>query len=387
MKRLSFTPRSDWTSKAEALGFRFHTPDGIPYWDESAAIAFTLREIEEDIEAPSAELEEMCLAFVGEAVVSETILTSLAIPSEFWGEIHDSWQRGDRNLYGRFDFAYDGQGPAKLLEYNADTPTALFETGVFQWQWLEDQLAAGILKPGSDQFNSLHDKLVEAFRGFRDGTPYRLHLACARDSEEDWGTIAYLEECAAAAGVATQKLLIDEIGLRQSDGLFVDLDGKPIDLLFKLYPWEWMLREAFGKSVPHSPTRFIEPIWKAVLSNKGVLPHLWRMAPGHPNLLPSYFPGDEKDDLGTNYVEKPLFSREGANIRVVSSSSIAGTDGPYGAEGFIRQQGVKIPDFGGGHIVLGSWMVASAPAGLLVREDSSPITGNMARFLPHFIEP
>jgi glutathionylspermidine synthase len=36
-------------------------------------------------------------------------------------------------LYGRFDLAYRGDGPPKLLEYNADTPTALFEAAVVQW--------------------------------------------------------------------------------------------------------------------------------------------------------------------------------------------------------------------------------------------------------------
>ena len=45
-----------------------------------------------------------------------------------------SWKRRDASLYGRFDLRYDGQGPAKLLEYNADTPTSLFETAVFQWE-------------------------------------------------------------------------------------------------------------------------------------------------------------------------------------------------------------------------------------------------------------
>jgi glutathionylspermidine synthase len=386
MRRVLLAPRADWQAKAADLGFTFHTPDGEAYWDESAAFAFSLREIEEDIEAPAAELEEICLAFVGEAVVSEEILTSLSIPREFWGAIYDSWHRGQRNLYGRFDFAYDGKGPAKLLEYNADTPTALFETGVFQWQWLEDQLGAGVLASGSDQFNSVHEKLIEAFRNLRDGQNYRLHLACASGSEEDFGTITYLAECAAAAGMATQTMVMEDIGLR-SDGHFVDLANAPIDVLFKLYPWEWIMREKFGKAVIGSATQFIEPIWKAVLSNKGLLPHLWRMAPGHPNLLPAYFPGKEQTDLGASFVEKPLLSREGANIRLVKAGQSTTTEGPYGAEGFIRQQAVTIPDFGGGHVVLGAWMVASEPAGMLVREDQSPITGQSARFMPHFIEP
>ena len=387
MRRVPLPERFDWRQTAAKTGFTFHSADGEPYWDETAAIEFTLREIEEDIEAPVAELEQMCLAFVGEAINSEQILTSLAIPREFWSAIYESWNRGDRNLYGRFDFAYDGKGPAKLLEYNADTPTALFETGVFQWVWLEEQLARGVLPAGADQFNSLHERLVEAFRGFHDGRDFRLHLTCLRDTEEDRGTVAYLEECAQQAGRSTQFLYVDEIGLT-GDGRFVDLADAPIDVLFKLYPWEWMMREEFGKAVPRSRTQFIEPIWKSLLSNKGLLAHLWAMAPNHPNLLPTYFAGQEKADLGTRFVEKPLLSREGANIRLIENGQVRiGTPGPYGAEGSIRQKCVDLPDLGGGHIVLGAWVVASQPAGMLVREDKSPITGNTARFLPHFIAP
>jgi glutathionylspermidine synthase len=258
---------------------------------------------------------------------------------------------------------------------------------VFQWLWLEELMSGGALPRGADQFNSLHDKLVAAFGNFRDGRQYRLHLACARDSEEDRGTIAYLAECAEQAGMATQFLYVDEIGLTKSGG-FVDLDNAPIEMLFKLYPWEWILREDFGKAIPKAATQFIEPIWKSILSNKGLLPYLWQMAPGHPNLVPAYFPDEPAPDLGPSYVEKPLFSREGANIRLFERGrALSGNDGPYGEEGFIRQQRIPIPDFGHGHVVLGAWMVASEPAGMLVREDKSPITGNLARFIPHFIEP
>jgi glutathionylspermidine synthase len=386
MRRFALPERADWQATAERMGFVHHSADGARYWDERAAYAFTLEEIERDLEAPAAELEEVCLAFAGEAVASEPILTSLGIPRAFWGEIYDSWMRGDRNLYGRFDFAYSGKGPAKLLEYNADTPTALFETGVFQWVWLEEQMARGALPAGADQFNSLHEKLVEAFRQLKGGAAYHLHLACARDSAEDRGTVQYLRDCAQAAGLSTAFLYMDEIG-RNAGGAFVDQQNVPIATLFKLYPWEWMFAEEFGRSVIGSPTQFIEPVWKAVLSTKALLPHLWRMEPNHPNLLPAYFVGAEQADLGSRIVEKPIHSREGANIRIVEAGKvIRETDGPY-AGALIRQSLAELPDLGGGSAVLGVWMVASEPAGLLVREEESPITSNMARFMPHIIEP
>jgi glutathionylspermidine synthase len=155
--------------------------------------------------------------------------------------------------------------------------------------------------------------------------------------------------------------------------------------MFKLYPWEWMMREQFGSSLPGAPTQWVEPPWKAILSNKGILPLLWAMFPRHPNLLPAYFEDDEKaGELGSSYVRKPLYSREGANVELVAGGSVVDRDpGPYGAEGFIRQGIAPLPQFDGSYTVLGSWFAAGQPCGLSVREDASPITKNTSRFVPH----
>ncbi|HZO45211.1 MAG TPA: glutathionylspermidine synthase family protein [Xanthobacteraceae bacterium] len=384
MQRVACDERADWRGIAERTGFAFHTIDGERYWDERAYYAFTLDEIERDIEAPTAELDEMCRALVERAVADDRLLKVLKIPPAFWNWIAASWKRGDPSLYGRFDLRYDGQGPAKLLEYNADTPTAVFETAVFQWQWLEDAMARKLLPGDADQYNSLHERLIEGWRAIGKGR--LLHLAGTLRVPEDQGTLAYLQDCAHQAGLATSMLDMDTIG-RTPQGLFVDAKNVPLDLLFKLYPWEWMMREAFGAYLPGAPTQFVEPPWKAILSNKGILPLLWAMFPGHPNLLPAYFDDDEKAaELGTSYARKPLYSREGANIDlVVAGNTIDRDSGPYGGEGFVRQALAPLPQFDGNYVVLGSWIAAGQPCGLSVREDESPITKNSSRFLPHAI--
>jgi glutathionylspermidine synthase len=157
MERLRFDPRPDWDATAQALGFTWRHDDGKPYWDETAAYAFSLSEIEDGIEAPTAELHSLCLDLVEEAVQSERLMEQLDIPEAMRDYVADSWKRNEPSLYGRFDFAYDGTGPAKLYEYNADTPTSIYETAVFQWLWLEDQIAAGVLPADADQVNSLHE--------------------------------------------------------------------------------------------------------------------------------------------------------------------------------------------------------------------------------------
>lgn len=56
----------------------------------------------------------------------------------------------------------------------------------------------------------------------------------------------------------------------------------------------------------------MEPLWKSILSNKGLMPLLWRFFPGHPNLLASWFDGEKPQiAAGESYVRKPIYSREG----------------------------------------------------------------------------
>src|SRR5262249_56237942 len=199
-------------------------------------------------------------------------------------------------------------------------------------------------------------------------------------------TPPYTEACPRQAGLATKVLAMEAIG-RRPNGTFVDLENEPIELMFKLYPWEWMMREQFGSGLAGAPTQWVEPPWKAILSNKGILPVLWAMFPRHPNLLPAYFDDDAAAAaLGQSYARKPLYSREGANVAlIVDGQSVDADPGPYGAEGFVRQAIAPPPQFDGNCVVLGAWIAAGKPCGLAVREDKSPITKNTARFLPHAI--
>ncbi|KKL83749.1 hypothetical protein LCGC14_1971600, partial [marine sediment metagenome] len=163
LQKITLPERPDWRAHAEEVGFTFADMHGEPYWDETSAYALSLEQIENDIEDPSTELHGMCREAVAEIIASEELMTRLAIPEAHRDLVAESWRRGDPEIYGRFDLAYDGQRPAKLLEYNADTPTSLYESAAFQWQWLEDQLKAGVLPEGTDQFNGIHEALVARF--------------------------------------------------------------------------------------------------------------------------------------------------------------------------------------------------------------------------------
>ncbi|HEX5379257.1 MAG TPA: glutathionylspermidine synthase family protein [Phenylobacterium sp.] len=385
MRRLKLDERPGWKARAEELGFTFHHVDGRRYWDERAAYAFTLAEIEDGLEAPATELHGLCLDLVDEVVKSEKLMARLAIPEAARDYVARSWADKAPSLYGRFDFAYDGQGPAKLFEYNADTPTSIYETAVFQWIWLEEMMAAGRLPANADQFNSLHEKLKGRFAALFPGGGF-VHFSSDPDAVEDRQTVRYLEDLATQAGIEPKFAPLGEIGL-DADGRFVDQDNYIVGAIFKLYPWEEMLREPYAENLAGSKTQFIEPAWKAILSNKGLLPLLWERHAGHPNLLPAFFEDDPRSaELGRSYVRKPLFSREGANIELVDKGRRAAVlDQGYGAEGHIRQALHTVTRFDGHYPVMGAWIVGDEAVALGVREDRGRVTRNLSRFVPHVI--
>lgn len=383
MKRISIAERPDWRRTAERLGFMFHTIDGERYWDERAYYQLSLRQVEDDLEAPTTELHEMCMDLVAEVANSEQLLERLHIPATFHELVRTSWREGHPHLYGRMDFAYDGSGPAKLLEYNADTPTSIYEGAAFQWGWLEECVARGWLPGHADQFNSIEDQLRQVFSELGIKRPF--YFASVKESAEDKGTTDYLRGIAEHVGIQTRHIYLEDIGLR-SDGSFVDLDNQWIAHLFKLHAWEFIFHEAFGAAVPHCHTQFFEPAWKAILSNKGMLPLLWERHRGHPNLLEAHLDRDPHRPVPKGWVRKPYFSREGANIELrTDDDRLVRADGPYTDAPYILQALSPLPRYGDSYTLVGSWVVGDNAAGIGIREDDSLITRDSSRFLPHII--
>ena len=163
MFRSIIEQRPHWRESASEFGFNYHTLYGQAYWDESAYYQFSLKQIERDLEAPTQELHQMCLAVVEQVVCNQQWMEKFKIPEQHWDFIRNSWLAKDPSLYARLDLAYGGSGAAKLYENNADTPTSLYETGFWQWLWLQDQVNSGKLPRQADQFNSLQEKLIQRF--------------------------------------------------------------------------------------------------------------------------------------------------------------------------------------------------------------------------------
>lgn len=394
MRREASVPRSGWRQRVVDQGMVFPTTtadDGTesPYWYEDACYVLASDEVDV-LEAATARLHTMSLEAA--RFLATGAMGTLGLTAPAFDVVKASLAAMDAgqapSLYGRFDLRFDGTEPPKLLEYNADTPTGLLESSVVQWFWLED------VHPDRDQWNSLHERLVAGWertsRQLENAPVWFAHHADEPTGEEMM-TVAYLADTAQQAGLETRNITLDEIGWDYLQGRFVSEVGRrwePMRTCFALYPWELMLAESFGAHVearpnPATGTTWIEPPWKALLSNKALLAALWHLYPGDELLLPSFL--DVPHGLDA-WVAKPLHGREGDNIRVHAPGITIEQPGGYGAEGFCYQQWAPLPEFDDNKAVLGSWVVDGHPAGVGIRESDGWVTDYDARFVPHYIE-
>lgn len=375
MVRIKTTPRNNWQQAVENLGFGFHTTD-VPYWDESAYYSFTLDEVD-NLEKATTTLWDLCLKAV-QHVIDNKLYSQFKIPENYIEYIEKTWNEDVPSIFGRFDLCYKN-GKIKMLEFNADTPTSLYEAGIVQWFWLQD------FDKNKDQFNSIHEKLIAYWKYLKVYLqPGKLHFTCLKETLEDLTNTEYMRDCAIQAGLDTKLVFIDDIGWDENAKQFVDMEDESIRNIFKLYPWEWLAAEQFGKNILEdtNQTFWIEPGWKMILSNKAILPILWELNPDCEYLLPAYFDENGMKD----YVKKPILSREGANIEMVKHyGTIEKTDGEYGEEGFVYQQLCELPDFDNNYPVIGSWIIGQEAAGIGIREANNLITDNKSRFVPHLI--
>ena len=246
MHRIEVEPRQGWPAIIEEQGliyWKTELPDGsmMPYWHESNAYTLTSDEVYE-MEASVRLLMEM-LVEAGDYIIANNLFSQMGIPGWAVPRIKETWESEPPMLYGRFDFAYGPDG-FKLLEYNADTPTALVETAV-QWHWVQD-----VYGGGGDQWNMVHELLVQRWKELLPRLPGdRLHLVhtTAEKSGEDFMTIGYLVETAREAGFTCELMPIEQMGLHPDIG-FVDREGRPMRSVFKLYPWEWIVHEEFAEA-------------------------------------------------------------------------------------------------------------------------------------------
>jgi glutathionylspermidine synthase len=410
VRRLYGKARLGWEAEIETQGLVYNktaVPGGDirSYWREDVFYDFTPAEIDRLADATD-QLFAACVEAGEVALTDDRLLDRMHIPRAARDVIRATWEDEPPSVYGRFDVHWDGTGWPRLLEFNADTPTSLVEAAVVQWSW---HLETG---QGRDQWNQLDDRLIAAWQrnlsrwASEHGHRPRVHLAWTEGdaSGEDWMTVAYMADCVTRAGYEAVVITTEQIGLDTGDARFYDPQGHRIEVVFKLYPWEWLLDDPYGPSVladlrRPGGTTWVEPIWKMLWSNKGLLALLWQRYSADPVisrlLLPAYFADDPRaaELTATGFARKPLLGREGNNVELVAPGGqevLAGRGGRYGAEGWVVQQLCPLPDFPGPdgphHPVLGTWVVDGDAAGLGIRESDGLITDDLSFFVPHTID-
>lgn len=361
--------------------------DTLPYLTNEV---LTITPSEADAYAEAAnELFEMFVA-AGQHVIDTNRFAELGIPTNLIDLIKLSWD-DDRHihLYGRFDLAggIDGQ-PIKLIEFNADTATCLPETAVVQYAHLK----ANGLDEGQ-QFNAVFETLTGQFEELLAVNPDlqpTLLLSAMREVPEDDANVALIGEAASEAGFETEFDFIDSVEFSAEEGIFwlnsKTSEFEKLDFWFKLVPWESMaeeepdLIEILTEIVRKRLAVILNPAYTLLFQSKYILKILWELYPNHPLLLEA----DTKPLTGKACVEKVLFGREGANVRILNAdgSERTAADGDYGDYPKIYQEYVQFPQDAAGHTYQAGVFYAGEACGLGFRRGGL-IIDNTAGFVGH----
>lgn len=373
MKRIPLSPRAGWQSLVEQQGLTWHSENGQISWNEQNAYLLSQSEVRKLCQTAQ-ELARIYHQAAGH-IVKNKLWSLMGLPAHEAALITTSWEKGEWSLHGRFDFLLDADGRPRLLEYNAETALSLVETAVTQKHWL-----AGAM-PGFDQCNQLEELLLQAWRG----SGFK-HVHCTwrpRHAEVE-GTIKYMAGLLRQAGIQVTLMALHRLGWHPGDRTFVDHDGAPVRHCYKLYPWEWMLREPFAKQVAASGCSFIEPPWRLLLGSKGILCVISELFGDHPAVVPCHATPDK---LGPSFVSKPLFGHEGHNVTIHRDGrAVESLSGEYGDEAKVFQAFVESPRYDGHLPQLGVWMVRDQAAAICIRETTGTIISANSPFVPHAIE-
>ncbi|MGK7925240.1 MAG: glutathionylspermidine synthase family protein [Spirulina sp.] len=435
MKPIKVIRRPNWQRHVRENAYQ---PEALSdrkqkYWIEALpqpfAIQFDTRE-ETAIAEATEQLWEMCVEFLDWFFEGEDVdrrLAMLKIRPEYWQGIKNSWERTDPvedlSLCSRFDLAVTEEGQIKLMEINGETPLLGAET-VYQWNWFVDykrnhQKSKFPLPSNANQFNEFWDaiagqwrQIIEDYELEQTGISFLVDENLEEDQEMAMQLIQILHD-EVNADIYTQMVYLrgleDEEGNKVQRGLGLDEDGYFIDhvneripVLWKMYDWSDMQNDmdnagctdALASRLEMGDAKVIEPLWKQVLSNKATLALMWAQfkdSDYRQYLLETYLDSDISPEatkliLGM-HVKKPILGLEGVGVSIetgVGELEKRETLG-YGSEGFIVQEYIELPRAFDYHYTVGSWIVGDEAAGLIIRGDTSRITGRHCLIIPHIV--
>lgn len=375
----------------EDIGLSWHTDLDSTSYIDNELITISEQEAEAFYEAGN-ELFEM-YSQAGEFVLQNDLLFELDIPPVLHEMIRQSWEEDIHwFLYGRFDLAggLDGK-PIKLLEFNADTPTMLYESALIQWAMLkangkdENLQFNDISQALRDNFKRLItlDSHLEDFEQLYEG--WKILFSSVKGNAEEEITTRFLLHLAKEAGFEGEFAFIDEVEFSESGGTLYG--GQNYEFFFKLIPWENIaidepeLAQIMREMMRNKNTIFLNPAYSLMFQSKRMLKILWDLFPNHPLLLPASF-----SPLTSKQVCKHSFGREGANIKILDSNGkvIESKDGQYGTHKEVYQAFIE-QNSHNGNFYQPNVFFAYESCGLGFRK-GGVILDNYSKFVSHCIE-
>lgn len=377
--------------KLEEIGFSWHSDsDGLPYVsDELVEITQQQAEL---YYAAANELYDM-YAKAAQYVIDNNLFFELGIPFNLIEAIKKSWENDVHwHIYGRFDLAVNGND-VKLLEFNADTPTALFETALLQWAMLkynnmnEDKQFNNVYEAIKDNFKRLITLFddIDDFDKYYDG--WKIMFSSIYGNAEEEITTRFLQQIATDAGFNTHFEYLQDVKF-SDDGIF-DANSNEYEYWFKLYPWEDIaieegeLATVLTNIMQNQKAIILNPAYTLLFQSKGMLKILYDLFPNSPYLLKTSF----EHLNGKKCVEKPVFGREGANIAILNESGniVKSNDGAYGNYKKIYQEYVELDQDINGFKYQAGIFFAYEACGLGFRKGGD-IIDNMSKFVGHIIK-
>jgi glutathionylspermidine synthase len=390
--RIKVDPLSD--SQLEEIGLQWHTDsDGSSYIADEMVLV-TEEEAEAYYEAANTVYDMMCEA--GDYVVENDLFHELGIPFNLVDMIKMSWENDVHwHLYGRFDFAGGICGqPIKLIEFNADTPTALYETAVIQWAILkangidENRQFNNIFEALKDNFKRLItlDEDVSSFEDNYDG--WKILFSSIADNSEEEVTVKFLQQAAYEAGFDTGFEYLDKVGFLENEGIF-DSENINYEYWFKLFPWEDIaideseLSLILKEIMQNQKAIILNPAYTLMFQSKGMLKILYDLFPDSPYLLETAY----EPLKGKKYVEKKVFGREGANTTIYNADGtvMQKRDGEYEHYNSVYQEYVELPYDENNESYQAGVFFAYEGCGLGFRRGAK-ILDNMSKFVGHIIK-
>jgi glutathionylspermidine synthase len=390
MKLLPIKPIPE--SVFQKIGFYWYqTPETPPYIaDELIVIS---PEEGDAYYRAAAELYDLFIE-AAQHVIDHRLYDQLDIPPSLIEMIEKTWDDDAHfHLIGRFDLAggLDGQ-PIKLIEFNADTPSLIFEVALIQWLLLRHNEL-----DEERQFNRLYETLKESFlktksrhRNFgKVDSPIPCALfSCFNLGKEDENTTRLLEEIAYEAGFITSFEYIDDVFFSDEKGI-ISPEGESFDYWYKLVPYELMtveephLVEILTNIIRRQQAVLLNPPYALLFQSKGILKVLWELFPDHPLLLETA----REPSPGKSWVEKKTFGREGANIRILdhTGQELAGTPGDYDRYRAVYQKFAELPRDSEGRLYQAGVFFSCEPCGLGFRRERG-IIRNFSQFVGHIVD-